>query len=161
MHPETGLTPDYSNYDGSLTGIRGIIGDAFRFDSWRVPMNIALDYSWACADGEWQRSYADRLQGFLYSRGIDDFVDQYNVDGTEVEKVLDAGGYRRLRHSLGLVATSAAASLVSTGMIGREFVDRLWDARHEPFDAYYDGLLRLFAFMHLSGNYRIIHPESE
>lgn len=166
VHPETGLTPDYSNYDGSLTGIRGIIGDAFRFDSWRVPMNIALDYSWACADGEWQRSYADRLQGFLYSRGIDDFVDQYNVDGTEVEKVLDAGGYRRLRHSLGLVATSAAASLVSTGMIGREFVDRLWDARHEPyddgyFDAYYDGLLRLFAFMHLSGNYRIIHPESE
>jgi oligosaccharide reducing-end xylanase len=24
------------------------------------------------------------------------------------------------------------------------------------FDAYYDGLLRLFAFMQLSGNYRII-----
>ena len=26
------------------------------------------------------------------------------------------------------------------------------------FDAYYDGLLRLFAFMHLSGNYRVIEP---
>jgi oligosaccharide reducing-end xylanase len=43
----------------------------------------------------------------------------------------------------------------------REFVAALWNARHEPFDdgyfdAYYDGLLRLFAFMHLSGNYRVI-----
>ena len=27
------------------------------------------------------------------------------------------------------------------------------------FDAYYDGLLRLFAFMHLSGNYRVILPK--
>ena len=126
-------------------------------------MNIALDYSWSCADGEWQRDYANRLQNFLYSRGIDDFKDQYNVDGSDVERVLDAGGYRTLRHSLGLVATSAAASLVSTDMIGREFVTRFWDARHEPyedgyFDAYYDGLLRLFAFMHLSGNYRVITP---
>ena len=39
------------------------------------------------------------------------------------------------------------------------------DARNERlsphagyFDAYYDGLLRLFAFMHLSGHYRIIEP---
>ena len=40
-------------------------------------------------------------------------------------------------------------------------MDALWNAKHEPFDdgyfdAYYDGLLRLFAFMHLSGNYRVI-----
>ncbi|MBR5670725.1 MAG: hypothetical protein IKX11_02590 [Bacteroidales bacterium] len=27
------------------------------------------------------------------------------------------------------------------------------------FDAYYDGLLRLFAFMHLSGHYRVIEPK--
>lgn len=162
-HPVTGLNPDYSNYDGSLLGSNRIVGDAFRFDSWRVPMNIALDYSWSCADGEWQRAYADRIQAFLYAKGIDDFVDQYNVDGSDVEQILDAGGYRTLRHSLGLVATSAAASLAATDVKSREFVDRLWNARHEPyedgyFDAYYDGLLRLFAFMHLSGNYRIIEP---
>lgn len=162
-HPVTGLNPDYSNYDGSKLGSGHVIGDAFRFDSWRVPMNVALDYSWSCADAGWQRGYADRIQDFLYSKGIDTFVDQYNVDGSDVDQVLDAGGYRKLRHSLGLVATSAAVSLASSDMKSREFVDRLWNARHEPyddgyFDAYYDGLLRLFAFMHLSGNYRIITP---
>jgi len=143
-------------------GTTGIIGDAFRYDSWRVPMNIALDYSWACKDKEWQQQYANTIQNFLYEKGIDSFVDQYNVDGTEVKDTLQAGdGPKGLRHSIGLVATAAAASLVSNHQKGREFVDRLWNARHEPcqdgyFDAYYDGLLRLFAFMHLSGHYRVI-----
>ena len=164
IHPETGLNPDYNNYDGTLLGSKRVIGDAFRFDSWRVPMNIALDYSWACADRKWQQEYGNKIQNFFYSQGIDSFVDQYNVDGTTVTELLDAGGYKKLRHSLGLVATTAAVSLVCTHDKSREFVDRLWNAKHVPyddgyFDAYYDGLLRLFAFMHLSGNYRIIFPQ--
>ena len=164
IHPVTGLNPDYNNYDGTLLGSKRVIGDAFRFDSWRVPMNIALDYSWACADRKWQQEYGNKIQNFFYSQGIDSFVDQYNVDGTTVTELLDAGGYKKLRHSLGLVATTAAVSLVCTHDKSREFVDRLWNVKHVPyddgyFDAYYDGLLRLFAFMHLSGNYRIIFPQ--
>lgn len=164
IHPVTGLNPDYNNYDGTLLGSKRVIGDAFRFDSWRVPMNIALDYSWACADRKWQQEYGNKIQNFFYSQGIDSFVDQYNVDGTTVTELLGAGGYKKLRHSLGLVATTAAVSLVCTHDKSREFVDRLWNAKHVPyddgyFDAYYDGLLRLFAFMRLSGNYRIIFPQ--
>ena len=164
IHRVTGLNPDYNNYDGTLLGSKRVIGDAFRFDSWRVPMNIALDYSWACADRKWQQEYGNKIQNFFYSQGIDSFVDQYNVDGTTVTELLGAGGYKKLRHSLGLVATTAAVSLVCTHDKSREFVDRLWNVKHVPyddgyFDAYYDGLLRLFAFMHLSGNYRIIFPQ--
>lgn len=164
IHPVTGLNPDYNNYDGTLLGSKRVIGDAFRFDSWRVPMNIALDYSWVCADRKWQQEYGNKIQNFFYSQGIDSFVDQYNVDGTTVTELLGAGGYKKLRHSLGLVATTAAVSLVCTHDKSREFVDRLWNVKHVPyddgyFDAYYDGLLRLFAFMHLSGNYRIIFPQ--
>ena len=164
IHPVTGLNPDYNNYDGTLLGSKRVIGNAFRFDSWRVPMNIALDYSWACADRKWQQEYGNKIQNFFYSQGIDSFVDQYNVDGTTVTELLGAGGYKKLRHSLGLVATTAAVSLVCTHDKSREFVDRLWNVKHVPyddgyFDAYYDGLLRLFAFMHLSGNYRIIFPQ--
>ena len=114
IHPVTGLNPDYNNYDGTLLGSKRVIGDAFRFDSWRVPMNIALDYSWACADRKWQQEYGNKIQNFFYSQGIDSFVDQYNVDGTTVTELLGAGGYKKLRHSLGLVATTAAVSLVCT-----------------------------------------------
>lgn len=165
VHPSTGLTPDYSNYDGSPRATPWLLGEAFRFDSWRVPLNIAIDYAWTAADAPWQRQYADRLQQFLCAQGIDSFVDQYNIDGTPVAEVLGAGGFRRLRHSLGLVATSAAASLAATHMRSADFVSRLWNAGHEPyddgyFDAYYDGLLRLFSFMLVSGNYRIITPET-
>ena len=129
-------------------------------------MNIALDYEWSCADKQWQRQYGELIQNFLYSQGIDTFVDQYRVDGTlpEGNEILQAGGFRKLRHSIGLVATSAAASVMCSHEKKREFVKALWEMEHKPFDdgyfdAYYDGLLRLFAFMHLSGHYRIIFPD--
>ena len=68
-----------------------------------------------------------------------------------------------MRHSLGFVATSAAASLVGTQAKSWKFIDELWNSKLEPyedgyFDPYYDGLLYLFSIMHLSGNYRIIRP---
>jgi oligosaccharide reducing-end xylanase len=162
-HVETGLNSDITEYSGEPpTG--GFIPSAFRFDSWRVPMNIAMDYSWYAKDKEWQQNYAKRIQNFLFCRGIDTFEDQFNVDGTLPEWILPAGGYRKLRHSLGLVSTSAAASLMGTQAKSWRFVDAVWNAKLEPysdgyFDPYYDGLLYLFSLMHLSGNYRIITPE--
>ena len=181
----TGLNPDMCQYDGSELQMprfgrpqgqaQGQQGQPqpprrngssnFRYDSWRVPMNIALDYEWSCADKEWQRQYGECIQNFLYSQGIDTFVDQYRVDGSlpEGNEILGAGGFRKLRHSIGLVATSAAASVMCSHEKKREFVKALWEMEHKPFedgyfDAYYDGLLRLFAFMHLSGHYRVIFP---
>ena len=182
INPKTGLNPDMCQYDGSEMQMPRFPGmpereqgrprrngmNNFRYDSWRVPMNIALDYEWSCADGEWQREYGQKIQNFFYSKGIDTFVDQYRTDGSlpEGEEILEAGGFRKLRHSIGLVATTAAASVMCSHEKSKEFVDALWNARHEPFDdgyfdAYYDGLLRLFAFMHLSGNYRIILPSAK
>jgi len=156
----TGLNPDYSNYDGSVMApmMRGDWGAKFRFDSWRVPMNIALDYTWSGADADWQFDYGYRIQSFFRSQGVSTFVDQYNLDGTPVENVAAAGGYTALRHSIGLVGTVAAVSLTQPLRNSRDFIDELWNSKHEPyedgyFDAYYDGLLNLFALMHLSGRY--------
>lgn len=166
---KTGLNPDLCNYDGTLMqgfGGRRNGGSNFRYDSWRVPMNITLDYEWSGADAVWQRQYGERIQNFFYSQGINDFVDQYRIDGSlpEGNEILRAGDYEpKLRHSIGLVATTAAASVMCSHDKRKDFVDALWNAKHEPFDdgyfdAYYDGLLRLFAFMHLSGHYRMIEP---
>lgn len=167
---KTGLNPDLCNYDGTLMqgfGGRRNGGSNFRYDSWRVPMNMTLDYEWSGADAEWQRQYGERIQNFFYSQGINDFVDQYRIDGSlpEGDEILRAGDYEpKLRHSIGLVATTAAASVMCSHDKRKDFVDALWNAKHEPFDdgyfdAYYDGLLRLFAFMHLSGHYRVIAPQ--
>ena len=180
INEQTGLNGDQCQYDGSEMQMPRFPGmpqrpqgevprrngnNNFRYDSWRVPMNIALDYEWSCADGEWQRQYGEKIQNFFYSQGIDTFLDQYRPDGTlpEGNEILGAGGFRKLRHSIGLVATTAAASVMCSHEKSKAFVDALWNAKHEPFDdgyfdAYYDGLLRLFAFMHLSGNYRVITP---
>ena len=171
IHPQTGLNPDMCQFDGKpLEGFGGRRngGANFRYDSWRVPMNITLDYEWSGKDSLWQRQYGEKIQDFFYSQGIDHFVDQYRVDGSlpEDDEILQAGGLRKLRHSIGLVSTLAAASILCQHEKRKEFVDALWNARHEPFDdgyfdAYYDGLLRLFALMHLSGRYRVIEPQTE
>ena len=169
IHEQTGLNSDYSNYDGSIRMYNGShFGTGnFRYDSWRVPMNIAMDYSWSCADKQWQREYGEKVQRFFYEQGINDYVDQYRIDGTlpSEDEILPAGSWdKALRHSVGLVSTLGAASLLTEHSINKEFVDALWNSENKPyedgyFDAYYDGLLRLFAFMHLSGKYQIIFPE--
>lgn len=169
IHPQTGLNPDMCNYDGTLMqgfGGRRNGGANFRYDSWRVPMNIVLDYEWSCADGDWQRQYGERIQNFFYRQGVSTFVDQYRIDGSlpADDEILQAGGFRKLRHSIGLVATIASASMMCSHEKSKEFVDALWNAKHGPFedgyfDAYYDGLLRLFAFLHLSGRYQVIFPK--
>ncbi len=161
-HPVTGLNTDYTEFSGAPHSTQWMPA-AFRYDSWRVPMNIAMDYSWFAKDIKWQQDYAGRFQQFLYSKGLNNFEDQFNVDGSKPDFILQAGGYKKLRHSLGLGATSATAALMGTEQISREFVKALWDSKLEPysdgyFDPYYDGLLYLFSLMHLSGNYRIITP---
>ena len=167
VNPKTGLNPDFCKYDGTLfDDLRWKSVGNFRFDSWRVPMNIALDYQWSCADRDWQMEYGEKIQNFFYSEGINTYVDQYRIDGSrpEEDEILQAGNYpKALRHSVGLVSTLAAASIMCSHAKSKMFVEALWNLKHAPledgyFDAYYDGLLRLFAFMHLSGKYRIIEP---
>ncbi|HXB95938.1 MAG TPA: glycosyl hydrolase family 8 [Puia sp.] len=157
--PATGLTTDYAEFSGGPHATRWM-PPAFRYDSWRVPMNIAMDYNWFGKDTTWQRGYARHIQDFLLSKGIDSFKDQFNVDGSTPDFILQAGGFRKLRHSLGFVATAASTSLID---YQPALIQAIWKARLEPyadgyFDPYYDGLLYLFSLMHLSGHYRIVLP---
>ena len=67
-NPLTGLNSDYTEFSGAPHSTQWM-QPAFRYDSWRVPMNIAMDYSWFCKDREWQQDYCRRIQNFLYCRG--------------------------------------------------------------------------------------------
>jgi len=158
----TGLNYDYTEFSGEPHSTPWAPA-AFRFDSWRVPMNIAMDYVWFGRDKDLQQDYAHRFQNFLRSRGINSFEDQFNPDGSLPEFILPAGGYKKFRHSLGLVSTAATTSLMNKADKDLDFVHALWNAKLEPysdgyFDPYYDGLLYLFSLMHLSGKYQIIKP---
>lgn len=161
-HPVTGLNSDYTEFTGEPHPTPWMPG-GFRYDSWRVPMNIAMDYTWYGKDKKWQEEYAAKFQNFLRSKGLETFDDQFNLDGSKPEFILQAGPVKKLRHSIGLVATSATASLVNPDKKRMDFVHALWKAKLEPyedgyFDPYYDGLMYLFSLMHLSGNYQIITP---
>lgn len=156
----TGLNTDLTYFSGQAFGTTWL-KPAFRYDSWRVPMNIAMDYNWFGVDDIWQRNYAGRIQSFFKSKGIHTFVDQYKTDGSIPDQILQAGGYKKLRHSLGLIATVASTHMIIKDKFN--FVKALWGAKLLPykdgyFDPYYDGLLYLFSLMHLSGQYQLIQP---
>ncbi len=161
--PVTGLNYDYTEFSGKPHPTRWM-PPAFRYDSWRVPMNIAMDYAWFGKDKKWQEDYAKRFQNFLRSKGMDTYEDQFNMDGTRPDFILPAGTVKKLRHSIGLVSTAATASIMNHEKNSIDFVNAIWNAKLEPyvdgyFDPYYDGLLYLFSLLHLGGNYQIIKPK--
>lgn len=124
-----------------------------------MPLNIAIDYTWSCAEPEWQQQYANTLQDFFFNEGIDHFVDQYRYDGMPAEHPLRGGDKPGLRHSVGLVGTTAAISLAASHGKAAEFARRLWVSENKPFadgyfDAYFDGFERFFSLLLLSGNYK-------
>lgn len=160
-HPITGLNSDYTEFSGEPHPTRWM-PPGFRYDSWRVPMNISMDYTWFGKDKIWQQDYASRFQNFLRSKGINSFDDQFNLDGTKPDFILQAGPVKKLRHSIGLVATAATTEMIHSDH-QFDFIHALWNAKLEPyedgyFDPYYDGLMYLFSLLHLSGKYQIIKP---
>lgn len=160
-HPVTGLNSDYTEFSGEPHPTRWM-PPGFRYDSWRVPMNITMDYAWFGKDKAWQEDYAKRIQNFLRSKGINSFGDQFNLDGTTPDFILQAGPVKKLRHSIGLVATAATTTIINKDK-NLDFLKALWNAKLEPyedgyFDPYYDGLMYLFSLMHLSGKYQLIKP---
>lgn len=151
-HPVTGLCAEYANYDGSpYTEGREIWGgrhDWYYSDAYRTIANIALDYSWFAAD-EWAVEEATRLQRFFCEtlpEGERDGI--YALDGTVLEG--------KALHPVAVIATNAQASLITEGKNAKECLRRFWETPLRTGDRrYYDNCLYFFAFLALSGNYRI------
>lgn len=143
---ETGLFPDYSHFDG--TPVRFWPGghSDFRFDAWRVAMNIAVDHEWYGND-EWEVEECNKLLNFFSSQGR--YGNQYTLDGKQLGK----------DHSTGLVAMNAVAALASTNENRKAFVEELWNASvPSGFYRYYDGMLYILGLLQVSGNFRVYVP---
>ncbi len=149
VHPKTGLAPDYARFDGSpFNPFWGGGHKDFRFDAWRVAMNIAVDYQWFARD-EWAVEQSNRLLNFFYSQNIKNYVNQYTLDGKPLST----------DRSAGLIAMNAVAALASTNASRKEFVEELWNLSVPSGTwRYYDGMLYLMALLQVSGNFRIYDP---
>lgn len=151
-HPVTGLCAEYAYYDGTpYTEGREIWGgrhDWYYSDAYRTIGNVALDYSWFAAD-EWEVEEANRLQKFFCETLKEDERDGiYAIDGTILEG--------KALHPVAIVATNAQASLVADGDNAKECLYKFWETPLRMGDRrYYDNCLYFFAFLALSGNYRI------
>lgn len=146
-HPETGLAPEYANYDGTPAEPQPH-GDFRHFysDSYRVAANIALDWVWFRQD-PWQVEQSNRIQAFFRNIEVSDYR-RYTIDGKPFDEPA--------LHPIGLLATNAAASLAADGPDAEHFVRLFWNTPLRTGDRrYYDNCLYFFSLLALSGKYRI------
>lgn len=150
-HPVTGLNAEYAEFDGSPMS-RPLPWsqdrhDWFYSDAYRTIANIGLDYEWFGIDVG-QRAAADRIQKFLIDDCRNDSYHIYELDGS-------IAGETAL-HPFAITATTAQASLAAEGELAREWVERFWNMPLRTGERrYYDNCLYIFAFLALSGKYRI------
>lgn len=161
-HPLSGMNPEYGEYDGSPMSKRlpwtTDRHDWFYSDAYRTAANIGLDCEWFGKDVG-QLIAVERLQYTLGVTYKDDPYKIYEIDGTQLEQPA--------LHPVGILATTAQAALAVEGplsadsddpakALAAEWVERFWNEPLRKGDRrYYDNCLYLFAFLALSGNYRI------
>jgi oligosaccharide reducing-end xylanase len=138
----TGLAPERAAFDGTPS-TQAQKGD-FRYDAWRVAMNVMADYRFWGVD-PWQKTYAARLAAFFTAQGAN-YGDQYALTGT----VLGTD------HSAGLVAINATLGFAVPTSVAQPFVQELWDL---PIPSgqyrYYNGVLYMLALLHASGKFQL------
>ena len=168
-HPETGLAPEYSWYNGTPNSDSGH-GD-FYSDSYRVASNIGLDTLWTGGSVP-LCDIARRILTFFDGKDPAEYR-AYQIDGTPLE--IPA------LHPVGLIAANAEAALAlspsvkcgvddgGSSITARESAVARTDASlaeravRRFFDTplrtgnrrYYDNCLYFFALLALSGRYRI------
>lgn len=143
----TGLHPDYALFSGAPTN--GAAGDGhnqFKYDAWRVVMNMAVDYAW------FSSSTALKAQVEKYQTFFTSYLASGNVTSSLflVDGSMPTGG-----GSTALTGTLAAGSLASSAANRASFVGNLWTiAQQQGQFRYYQECLYLLALLNVSGNFR-------
>lgn len=151
-HPATGFSAEYAEFDGSpmsrplsWTTDRH---DWFFSDSYRTVANIGLDYEWFGIDAG-HCAAAANIQRFLKDSIKTGKYYIYEVDGKiAVQEVA--------LHPVGLPATIAQSVLAAETEVSKDWVVSFYNMPLRTGSRrYYDNCLYFFAFLALSGNYRM------
>ena len=151
-HPVTGLSAEYAEFDGTpyqpVLDQWGGRHDWYYSDAYRTIANIALDYEWFAKD-EWESENVDRFLNFFC-----DTVQEKDRDGIFLTDGTILEG--KALHPVAMTAVNAQAALASDQKNAFLCVHRFWETPLRTGDRrYYDNCLYFFAYLALSGNYRI------
>ncbi len=150
-HPVTGFSAEYAEFDGSPMS-RPIPWtqdrhDWFYSDSYRTAANIGLDAEWFGKDAG-HFAAAKNIQKFLTEDARKGTYHIYEIDGR-------VAGEEAL-HPVAITVTVAQSVLAGETEYSKEWIDRFWNTPMRTGERrYYDNCLYFFAFLALSGNYRM------
>lgn len=149
----TGLYPDYSNYDGSAYNWPRSEYDTsiYMYDAIRCPMNVGMDYYLYGKDKCRQKEVMTKLLNFFKR---DDFKHgHFNLDGTGA-----FGDY-----SCGMAGANAVGAIALADSdnpeerkLAIEVVERLWNTPlpHGKW-RYYEGMVYFLSLLHVSGYFKL------
>lgn len=150
MHPITGLSAEYSEYDGTPRATPWYpTSDCSCGDAWRVVWNIGLDAATTSLTDvkEWEISAIRRVLGFYNSRRP--YLADYKIDGSPFpQEARPATG--------GLIAMNAAGTvgLPEGDPLIKPFAEDLWNMEIPTGTwRYYDGMLYLLGLLACSGKF--------
>jgi oligosaccharide reducing-end xylanase len=146
-HATTGLHPDYATFAGAPTagGDPNSGHDQFRFDAWRVVLNMAVDYAWFVQDPR-MKTQVEKYHAFFASHLGDDNMENalFSVDGSNAS----GGG------STALTATLAAGAVASELPVRTELVDNLWRVPQQSGEfRYYQESVYLLGLLSVAGKF--------
>lgn len=170
----TGMSAEYAQYDGTPymgDDLRWGRHDYFYSDAYRTAANMGLDYAWCQSKRaktcEYEKAATRALRLFYEDKcqivDGEPYYDVYTIDGKKVEKVDDSETALsgKVLHPYGLIATNAQSYLATdkedaANGSGAYAVRKFWETPlRKGARRYYDNCLYIFAFMALSGNYRM------
>lgn len=145
-HTSTGLHPDYATFAGApTTNSPGDQHDQFRYDAWRVVMNMAMDYAWFSQDPRMKtqvEKYHTFFTNYLGPNNVTQSLFQVNGSGAS------GGG------STALTATLASGAMASDASNKATYVNNLWNVpQQEGQYRYYQESVYLLALLNVAGKY--------
>lgn len=146
---KTGLSPEYSNYDGSPYQPTEPFGIHYWYysDAYRTIINTALDRVWG-NDSDWAVGNGKKFLSFFNERLEENNWDNvFMVDGEVLtEKAL---------HPVAVIASNASAAVFDKEA-ARPWVEKFLECGlRDGKRRYYDNCLYFFVYLLLSGNYRV------